>query len=295
MRVADREKTAERLLKSSAEKFYDPEVDIDWSAPLVDGLFYIPEQRISLYGTPLYDSLTHEQRIELSKHELASIASVGLWFELLLMQMLVKVVYNTDPTSRHAQYALTEVADECRHSTMFARLVERIGCPPYGPVRATHRLGKLLPVIGYGPAMYGSILVAEEILDRLQREAMNDETVQPIVRMVNRIHVLEEARHVRFAREELLRGMNELKAYELPYQKWLVGYVSMMITRTIINPGVYAAVGLDVREAHRQALANPRFQETIRWSGERIMSFLDEAGLVGKPGMRSWRRSFLTG
>lgn len=295
MRVADREKTAERLLKSSAEKFYDPEVDIDWSAPLVDGLFYIPEQRISLYGTPLYDSLTVEQRIELSKHELASIASVGLWFELLLMQMLVKVVYNTDPTSRHAQYALTEVADECRHSTMFARLVERIGCPPYGPTRHTHRLGKLLPTIGYGPAMYGSILVAEEILDRLQREAMNDSSIQPIVRMVNRIHVLEEARHVRFAREELLRGMSELKGYELPYQKWLIGYVSMMITRTIINPAVYAAVGLDVREARRQALANPRFQETIRWSGERIMSFLDEAGLVGKPGMRSWRRSFLIG
>ncbi|MGW4211955.1 AurF N-oxygenase family protein [Lentzea sp. NPDC004789] len=295
MRVADREKTAERLLKSSAEKFYDPEVDIDWSAPLADDLFYIPEQRISLYGTPLYESLSVARRIELSKHELASIASVGLWFELLLMQMLVKVVYNTDPTSRHAQYALTEVADECRHSTMFARLVERIGCPPYGPVRSTHRLGKLLPTIGYGPAMYGSILVAEEILDRLQREAMNDSSIQPIVRMVNRIHVLEEARHVRFAREELTRGMADLKAFELPYQKWLIGYVSMMITRTLINPAVYAAVGLDVREARRQALANPRFQETIRWSGERIMSFLDEAGLIGKPGMRSWRRSFLIG
>ncbi|GLY54656.1 diiron oxygenase [Lentzea sp. NBRC 102530] len=293
MRVADREKTAERLLKSSAEKFYDPEVDIDWSAPLVDGLFYIPEQRISLYGTPLYDTLSQEQRIELSKHELASIASVGLWFELLLMQMLVKVVYNTDPTSRHAQYALTEVADECRHSTMFARLVERIGCPPYGPVKRTHTLGKLLPAIGYGPAMYGSILVAEEILDRLQREAMNDETVQPLVRMVNRIHVLEEARHVRFAREELTRGMESLRGFEKPYQKWLIATVSMMITRTLINPAVYAAVGLDVREAHRQALGNPRFQETIRWSGERIMSFLDEAGLVGKPGMRAWRRSFL--
>ncbi|MGW6444862.1 AurF N-oxygenase family protein [Lentzea sp. NPDC055074] len=295
MRVADREKTAERLLKSSAEKFYDPEVDIDWSAPLVDGLFYIPEQRISLYGTPLYDSLTQEQRVELSKHELASIASVGLWFELLLMQMLVKVVYNADPTSRHAQYALTEVADECRHSTMFARLVERIGCPPYGPRKHVHRLGKLLPTIGYGPAMYGSILVAEEILDRLQREAMNDETVQPLVRMVNRIHVLEEARHVRFAREELTRGMEGLRGFEKPYQKWLIATVSMMITRTIINPEVYAAVGLDVREAHRQALGNPRFQETIRWSGERIMSFLEEAGLVGKPGMHAWRRSFLIG
>ncbi len=29
-RETNREKTAERLLKSSAGKFYDPEVDIDW-------------------------------------------------------------------------------------------------------------------------------------------------------------------------------------------------------------------------------------------------------------------------
>ncbi|TWP49319.1 diiron oxygenase [Lentzea tibetensis] len=295
MKVADREKTAERLLKSSADKFYDPEVDIDWSAPLVEGKFFVPEHRISLYGTSLYDSLTHEQRIELSKHELASVASVGLWFELLLMQMLVKVVYNTDPTTRHAQYALTEVADECRHSTMFARLVEHVGCPAYGPVRQVHRLGKLLPTVGYGPAMYGSILVAEEVLDRLQREAMADENVQPVVRMVNRIHVLEEARHVRFAREELLRGRAELRSFELPYQKWLLANVSMMVTRSIINPAVYAAVGLDPVVARRAAMGNPAYQETMRWSGERIMSFLSEAGLVGKPGMRAWRRSFLIG
>jgi hypothetical protein len=295
MKVADREKTAERLLKSSADKFYDPEVDIDWSAPLVDGMFFIPEHRISLYGTSLYDTLSHEQKIELSKHELASVASVGLWFELLLMQMLVKVVYNTDPTTRHAQYALTEVADECRHSTMFARLVEHVGCPAYGPTPYVHKLGKLLPTVGYGPAMYGSILVAEEILDRLQREAMNDENVQPVVRMVNRIHVLEEARHVRFAREELTRGMASLRKYELPYQKWLLANVSMMVTRTIINPDVYKAVGLDPREARRAAFGSPAFQETMQWAGERIMSFLDESGLVGKPGMRAWRRSFLIG
>jgi hypothetical protein len=295
MRLADREKTAERLLKSSADKFYDPEVDIDWSAPLAEGKFFVPEHRISLYGTDLYAGLSQGQRIELSKHELASVASVGLWFELLLMQMLVKVVYNTDPTTRHAQYALTEVADECRHSTMFARLVERVGCPAYGPTRRVHRLGKLLPVVGYGPAMYGSILVAEEILDRLQREAMNDDTVQPIVRMVNRIHVLEEARHVRFAREELLRGVTELSRYELPYQRWLLGSVSMMITRTMVNPAVYSAVGLDPREARRAALGNPEFQETLRWAGERVVGFLDEAGLIGKPGMRAWRRSFLVG
>ncbi len=293
LKVADREKTAERLLNSSADRSYDPEVDIDWSAPLVDGLRYTPEHRCSLYGTPLWDRMSEDQRIELSKHEIASIASVGLWFEILLMQMLLKEVYRSDPTTKHVQYALTEIADECRHSTMFARMVDRIGCPPYGPPAHVHRLGRLLPVIGYGPALYGSILVAEEVLDRLQRETMADETVQPLVRMVNRIHVLEEARHVRFAREEVVRGMASVSKAELPYQRWLLATVAMFITRSIINPRAYAAVGLDAAEAHRAALGNPAWQETIRWSGERIMKFLDEVGLVGKPGVRAWRRSFL--
>ncbi|GAB3586685.1 diiron oxygenase [Amycolatopsis endophytica] len=290
-----REKTAERLLKSSANKFYDPEVDIDWGAPLDEGKPFQLEHRSSLYGTHLWDRLTEEQRIELGRHELASIASNGIFFEVLLMQLLLKEVYNSDPTSRHVQYALTEIADECRHSTMFARSVETVGAPAYGPVKIVHRLGKLLPFIGYGPALYGSILVAEEILDRIQRESMADENIQPLVRMVNRIHVLEEARHVTFAREEVTRGMAKLSKPELLYQRWLIAIVSFAITRSLINPRVYKAVGLNPREAFETALANPNWHETLRWSGERIMAFLDEAGLVGQPGTYWWRKSFLLG
>src|SRR3954468_24428597 len=83
LRVAqgsDREKTAERLLNSSADKFYDPEVDIDWNAPLAEGMRYTPDHRISLYGTDLWDRMTPQQRIELGKHEVASVASNGIWF-----------------------------------------------------------------------------------------------------------------------------------------------------------------------------------------------------------------------
>ncbi|WP_199434020.1 AurF N-oxygenase family protein [Qaidamihabitans albus] len=290
---AGREKTAARLLKSSANKFYDPEVDVDWDAPLVEGKRYIPAHRSTLYGTELWERLSHEQRIELGKHELASVATNGLWFEILLMQMLLKEVYNADPTTNHAQYALTEIADECRHSTMFARMAERVGCPPYGPVKWRRRLGKILPVIGYGPALYGSILVAEEVLDRLQREQMNDPEIQPLVRMVNRIHVLEEARHVTFAREEVTRGMAGLSPGEKAYQRLLIAVVSHEVTRSLVNPAVYKAVGIRPRDGYRAAMNNPYWQDTVRYAGERIMPFLDEAGLVGAPGMRWWRRSFL--
>ncbi|OQO90268.1 AurF N-oxygenase family protein [Saccharomonospora piscinae] len=288
-----REKTAERLLKSSANKFYDPEIDIDWDAPLEEGKHFIPPERSTLYGTELWDRLTPEQRIELGKHELASIATNGIWFEVLLMQMLLKEVYDTDPTTGFAQYALTEIADECRHSTMFARLSDRVGCPHYGPVPWRRRLGKVLNLLAYGPAMYGSILVAEEILDRLQREQMNDPEIQPLVRMVNRIHVLEEARHVTFAREEVKRGMARLRGPERAYQQWLIAVVANEITHSLVNPAVYKAVGIRPRDGYRAAVANPHWRESVRYSGERIMSFLDDAGLVGAPGMPWWRRSHL--
>lgn len=293
LQVNDREKTAARLLKSSAKNSYDPDVDIDWNAPLLDDAPYIPFHRSSLYGTHLWDRLDHAQRVELTKHEFASIASNGLWFEVLLMQMLLKEFYDSDPRTEHAHYALTEIADECRHSTMFGKAVRRVGAPAYGPVPLLRQGGRVLPAILKGPSAYASILVAEEILDRFQRDQMNDEAVQPLVRMVNRIHVLEEARHVTFAREEVIRRMEKCNAAERAWHQYWTALVSYAICFSLINPRVYKSVGLRPRDAHAAAWANPHFQDTLHWGGEKIMSFLDEAGLVGKPGMTFWRKSFL--
>jgi hypothetical protein len=291
--VQDREKTAQRLLKSSAKNSYDPEVDIDWEAPLPDDLPYIPFQRSSLYGTHLWEQLTHQQRIELTKHEFASIASSGLWFEMLLMRMLLKDVYSDDPTTGHVQYALTEVADECRHSTMFAKAVHRIGAPAYGPPPLLHQGGKLLVAISSGPSMYASILVAEEVLDRFQRDQMDDDGVQPLVRMINRIHVLEEARHVTFAREEVVRRMARCGPAQRAHHQYVTAFVAYCIIYSLINPRVYTSVGLPPKSTHHVAQHNPRYQHTLGRCGEKIMSFLDEAGLVGKPSMRWWKKAHL--
>lgn len=293
LRADDREKTAERLLRSSAKSNYDPEVDIDWDAPLDDSLPYVPFHRCSLYGTPVWDRLDELQRVELSKHEFASVCSVGLWFENLLMQMLLKDIYSNDPRTDHVHYALTEIADECRHSTMFAKAIERIGVPAYGAVPLLHQGGKLLVATASGPSMYASILVAEEVLDRLQREQMQDEHVQPLVRMINRIHVLEEARHVAFAREEVVRRMRECNAAQRAYHQHMTAMVSFCVVRSLLHPNLYASVGLAPKKAHRMALENPHYRENIRWSGEKIMTFLDEVGLIGKPGMHLWKRAHL--
>ena len=86
--VADRERIAERLLRSTAARSYDPELDINWSAPPEPGKAFLPEHRSSLYGTALYERLSRQQRRELGKHEAASVAGTGIWLEFVLLRLL---------------------------------------------------------------------------------------------------------------------------------------------------------------------------------------------------------------
>ena len=81
------------------------------------------------------------------EHVLAALASLGIWFEIILMQLLVRHIYDKAATSAHVRYALTEIEDECRHSKMFARLISR-GGTPYYPVSRTHlNLGRVFKTI----------------------------------------------------------------------------------------------------------------------------------------------------
>ena len=285
----------ERLLRSSARHSYDPEVDIDWDAPVDPTLWGMQPERMSLFGTELWNGLSTEQRITLSNHEVASIASVGLWFELILMQMMLRDLYDADPRGAHMHYALTEVADECRHSTMFGKSIAHLGVPAYGPPASVHRLGRLFNAVVRGPSAYASILVAEEVLDTWQRDLVKDERVQPVTRMVARIHVLEEARHMTFARDEVRRQVADLSGLALLRQQVLTAQTCFMVARSLVNPEIYRSVGIDPREGRRAALGNPHYRATMRWMGEKPLAFLRENGLLPGHQEKVWRSSLLLG
>ncbi len=293
--TTDRERTAERLLRSTAAKAYDPEVDIDWTAPLAPGKHYVLPHRCSLYGTRLFDELSPQQQIELGKHEVVSVASTGIFLESVLMRLLARQAYWSDPLSRHAQYALAELGEETRHTIMFARMIERLGTPCYSPPRPILRMGGFLASIARGPSLWGAILIGEEIIDRLQREVADDPSIQPLVAMISRIHIVEESRHVSFARAELRRSIATTSRLALPFHRLLLSRVAFILSRILISPEVYESVGLDPRQARRAALANPHYHESLRYGGEKLVAFLSDAGLIGRPGRRLWRKAFLLG
>lgn len=286
---------ADRLLKSSARHNYDPELDIDWDAPVNHDMWGMPPERLSLYGTDLWERLSESERIRYSRHETASIASVGLWFELLLMQMMLKDLYGADPRGQRMHYALTEIGDETRHSLMFGKAIGHLGLPAYGPRQEVHALGKLFNKLSHGPSAYASILVAEEILDTWQRELMKDERVDPLVRMVSRIHVLEEARHMTFARDEVQRMLPRLNVAQRAYHQVVCAQVCMMVARSLVNPEVYGSVGIDPREGRRAALGNPHYRETLRWMGAKPVAWLKGEGLIPWHQQRAWKASLLLG
>ena len=286
---------ADRLLKSSARHNYDPELDIDWSAPIDPDKWGMPPERLSLYGTALFDGLSEEQQKTYSRHETASVASVGLWFELLLMQMMLKDLYSQDPRGQRMHYALTEIGDETRHSLMFGKAIGHMGLPAYGPRQQVHSLGKLFNKLSHGPSAYASILVAEEILDTWQRELMKDERVEPLVRMVSRIHVLEEARHMTFARDEVASMLPTLSKAQKLYHQVVCAQVVVMVARSLVNPECYASVGIDPREGRRAALGNPHYRETLRWMGEKPVAWLREQGMIPAHQEKTWQASLLLG
>ena len=122
---------------------------------------------------------------------------------------------------------------------------------------------------------------------------MRDERVQPLIRMVSRVHVLEEARHMTFAREEVERTVPSLTGPQLAWHRTLIAQTAFMVARTLVNPQVYVAVGLDPKQAKRAAFTNPAYRETLAWMGERVTGFLDEQGLIGPLQRKVWKRSLL--
>ncbi|MEW2632942.1 diiron oxygenase [Streptomyces sp. NPDC048389] len=282
-----------RLLDSAAKLAYDPAIEVDWETPLDRDFHGASPEWSSLYGTAYWQELTDAQRKELTRQEAASVASTGIWFEMILQQMVLRDIYAKDPTDDRVQWALTEIAEECRHSIMFARGARKLGAPAYRPHRVAVELGRAFKTLAFGEAAYAAILVAEEVLDVMQRDWMRDERVVPFVRTINNIHVVEESRHMKFARDETRRHLAGAGRVRRQLNAFVVAIASYVIVTSMVNPKVYVNAGLDERRALGEARANEHHKSMMRSSCSGLMEFLASAGLLTRPALFFYKRANL--
>ncbi|QNP66545.1 AurF N-oxygenase family protein [Streptomyces genisteinicus] len=284
---------ARRLLESSAILAYDPAVEVDWDTPLDKDFHGASPEWCSLYGTAYWAELTDAQRKELTRQEAASVASTGIWFEMILQQMVLRDIYAKDPTGAEFQWALTEIAEECRHSIMFARGAQKLGAPAYRPSRPVLELGRVFKTLAFGEAAYASILVAEEVLDVMQRDWMRDERVVPFVRTINNIHVVEESRHMKFARDETRKRLAGAGRVRRQINAFVIAVASYVIVTSMVNRKVYVHAGLDEKRALAEARANQHHKSMMRSSCSGLMEFLASARLLTKPALAFYKRANL--
>jgi hypothetical protein len=291
MTAPSREEFAERLLKGSVKKSYAPVVDIDWDAPLDPDKFFLPPKTVSLYGTPLWDTMTREQRIELSRQEFVNTLSAGIWFENILNQALLRKMMHQDPTARATHYEFTELGDEARHMVMFGKAIERVGAKPVRPKRYQRIIINALPFAFQGPLLWVAALIGEEIFDSLQRQMMEDPDLQPMVQRLMRIHVTEEARHIQFARDGLRKRAPHMRRIPRIFVANVNGIGGYFFRYLFTNRVPYRRAGLDAREARRVARRSPHRREVQIVGFAPLAAFLEEVGLMGAVSRRMWRRS----
>ena len=284
---------ATRLLASSEQLSCDPVTEVDWETPLDTTMHGTSPEWSTLYGTSYWEEMSEEQRTALTRQEAASVASTGIWFEMILQQMMLRDFYAKDPTDSAFQWALTEIADECRHSIMFARGAAKLEAPAYHPHRVVIELGRAFKTLAFGEAAYAAILVAEEVLDVMQRDWMRDERVVPFVRTINNIHVVEESRHMKFAREETKERLQGAGWLRRQINAINIAVVAYFIVDAMWNPKVYEKAGLDTKRALREARSNENHKAMLRSSCAGLMEFLNSCGLLTKAAKRIYKRANL--
>lgn len=265
---------AAQLVAVSERSTHDPFREVDWSIPIDDRAFHLPPELLSLYGTTAWAAMTEPERIAYSRHEAAALLGAGIWFENALMQVVLRHLMTIDVTDPMHRYLLVEIADECRHSMMFGEYIRRAATPSYAPDRPV-----IVDDTGSGRALsYLLILAIEELLDHANRLTMRDERVHPVSRQIAKLHVLEESRHVSFAKTYLAEVWTTLEADE---QATVVTAAPTLVTEIVslsLDPAVFAHLGID--RGAEIAVENPHRRASVIAGLAKLTGFLEEVGII---------------
>jgi hypothetical protein len=197
-----------RQLSSNSTPYRDPLALIEWGKLNLDDP-WLPEPALSLYGLPEYETLSDAIKRRLSHYEFINVMLCGLWLESLFLQRLAR---RLDPSlaSREYEYFLHEMREEAGHSLMFLKAIESSGLPlpedTWRAPRISSLLARHLPL--EGALFWLAAVIGEDVPDKLNRFVRQSaQHVNPVVKQILSIHIIDEARHITLARGRLDSGL----------------------------------------------------------------------------------------
>ena len=268
-------------------------IEVDFSIDPDSTLLGLTPEWSTLYNTPYWDQMTEADKAVFTRHEMAAVMHIGIWFEMILQQLLLREQYCGKYSTNEFQFTLIEVGDECRHSLMFAKagLLLSDGVN-YRPSLSGVKLGNMLKTVGYGAPAYVGILFGEFLLDIMQKDLMIDDRVLPMVRAVSNIHVVEESRHMAFAKEEIKAKTAHLNRAESRLAALSCAFIGYQIMRELTQKDVYHNSGLP-EGAYKQARTNDYHNALLAEKSKPLMGFVEESGLLTPESKRIYRKAHM--
>jgi hypothetical protein len=115
---------------------------------------------------------------------------------------------------------------------------------------------------------------------------MRDDRIHPVSRQIAKLHVLEEARHVSFAKTYLSELWPTLSDEERDAAAGLAPVAVGFVAELMVNDSVYEA--LAVENGGDVARANPHHMARIVADLEKLTSFLAELGVIDDDTRPEW-------
>ena len=214
---------AEQLSRNS-EGYRDPVSRIHWDR-LNTRQYWLPPEAISLHDVAEFMALPEADRMRLSHYEFLSFIEAGLWLEGMFMERIARSMRQDVRNHAALKYRLHELREEAGHSLMFLELMERSGLSiPYrrhSDLRLANLFGRYAPLESLG--FWMATVIGEDIPDRLNRYIRhNSREVCPTIVEMSTLHLIDEARHITYAREMVESRLAWLRDWQRPLLRLLL-------------------------------------------------------------------------
>jgi len=265
-----------RQLSENSTPYRDPLALVNWSQ-LNTSSAWLPDPALSLYGLPEFDALAPAVRNRLSHYEFINVMHCGLWLEGVFLQRMSRRLRPGMPRVER-EYVLHELREETGHSLMFLRVIEASGLAlPDGSWRAPPAAAAVSRLAPVGRALFWlAMLIGEDVPDKLNRYVRGHaDAVNPAIRQVCTLHIVDEARHIALAR----RTFESLLADARGPRRRLLSLAARLLLRELartyyfppatfyelagLTPGAYWRA-LALRNPARKRFVADRIAPTIR-------------------------------
>ncbi len=270
-------------LSVNSQPYRDPLTHLPWAALSLEH-FWLPPSALSLGGLADFERQPEAIQKRLSQYEFLNFIQAGLWLE----GMFIARLNNASQFKTYDEYAysLHEIREEAGHSLMFLKLIAESGLalPSTNFLRPTlaDRLGRHAP--SESTLFWLAVVIGEEIPDRLNRYVRtHGEAINPLINAMCRLHIIDEARHIARARNQLEQRLANTSRFTRALLSPLIRTLIAQLVRTFYLPraDVYELAGLSPgHEWQSRARKNPVHIEFVTHTIRPTLNLLARHGFA---------------